>query len=87
MTLRGNSNKSSTSKDSSASSSGTASLASAFSRGDGQRHGSTESTDTVRGIGGQRMRVNTANKKLAQYVHLFPLVISQVAGWERRDVQ
>jgi hypothetical protein len=79
MTLRGNSNKSSASgstnapsaahKDST-SSSGSGSLAAALGRGDGQRHGSTESTDTVRGPGVQRgagpMRVNTGNKKLAQ---------------------
>lgn len=76
MTLRGTHNKSSgntsgTSNpvDSNASGAG-GSLASAFGRSDGQRHGSTESTDTVRGSGGgQRavpMRVNTANKKLAQ---------------------
>lgn len=75
MTLRGHSNKSSASassnnKDSvSSGASSGGSLASAFGRGDGQRHGSTESTDTVRGLGRQRgegMRVNTANKKLAQ---------------------
>lgn len=78
MTLRGtstqssassNGNSNSTPANTSASSAGSGSLASAFARGDGQRHGSTESTATVRGLSGQRsapMRVNTANRKLAQ---------------------
>lgn len=58
MTLRGNSNKTAASKD--GNSSAQPSLASAFGKSDGQRHGSTESsgaeswrsTDTVRRPGG-----------------------------------